>query len=83
MFFGGPESFTPDGVYHFGEAPNLQNFFIEPSMNAENCGTAPGIYTYDWQTIAGSHQLGPGAFHGAGRSGSFNYIRRETLFKLV
>lgn len=22
LFFGGPESFTPDGVYHFGEAPN-------------------------------------------------------------
>jgi hypothetical protein len=46
-------------------------------------GTATGIYTYDWQTIVGSHQLGPGAFQGAGRLGSFNYIRRDTLFKLV
>lgn len=56
---------------------------VVQSISALTSGTATGVYTYDWQTIAGSHQLGPGAFQAAGRSGSNNYLRRETLFKLV
>lgn len=56
---------------------------VVQSVSALTSGTATGIYTYDWQTIAGSHQLGVGAFEGAGRSGSLNYIRREQLFRLV
>jgi len=56
---------------------------VVQSALALTSGTATGVFTYDWQTITGSHQLGPGAFEGAGRSSSYNYIRRETLFKLV
>ncbi|MGZ4806415.1 MAG: GcvT family protein [Ilumatobacteraceae bacterium] len=50
LFFGGPESFTPDGVYHFGEAPNLQNFFIAAGFNSTGFLTGPGIGSVlaDW-----------------------------------
>ena len=50
LFFGGPESFTPDGVYHFGEAPDLQNFFIAAGFNSTGFLTGPGIGSVlaDW-----------------------------------
>ncbi len=50
MFFGGPESFTPDGVYHFGEAPDLQNFYIAAGFNSTGFLTGPGIGSVlaDW-----------------------------------
>ncbi|HZX53958.1 MAG TPA: FAD-dependent oxidoreductase [Ilumatobacteraceae bacterium] len=50
LFFGGPESFTPDGVYHFGEAPELQNFFIAAGFNSTGFLTGPGIGSVmaDW-----------------------------------
>ena len=50
LFFGGPESFTPDGVYHFGEAPNLQNFYIAAGFNSTGFLTGPGIGSVlaDW-----------------------------------
>ncbi|MDP9463704.1 MAG: FAD-dependent oxidoreductase, partial [Actinomycetota bacterium] len=50
LFFGGPESFTPDAVYHFGEAPNLQNFYIAAGFNSTGFLTGPGIGSVlaDW-----------------------------------
>ena len=50
LFFGGPESFTPDGVYHFGEAPNLRNLFIAAGFNSTGFLTGPGIGSVlaDW-----------------------------------
>lgn len=50
LFFAGPESFTPDGVYHFGEAPNLENFFMAVGFNSTGFLTGPGIGSVlaDW-----------------------------------
>ena len=50
LFFGGPESFTPDGVYHFGEAPGLRNFYIAAGFNSTGFLTGPGIGSVmaDW-----------------------------------
>jgi glycine cleavage system T protein len=50
LFFGGPESFTPDGVYHFGEAPNLANLYIAAGFNSTGFLTGPGIGSLlaDW-----------------------------------
>ncbi len=42
-----------------------------------------GVYTADWQTDPSSVAFGPGAFEGAGRSGVFNYVRREQIFRIV
>jgi 4-methylaminobutanoate oxidase (formaldehyde-forming) len=50
LFFGGPESFTPDGVYHCGEAPNLRNLYIAAGFNSTGFLTGPGIGSVlaDW-----------------------------------
>ena len=50
LFFGGPESFTPDGVYHCGESPHLQNFFVAAGFNSTGFLTGPGIGSVlaDW-----------------------------------
>jgi 4-methylaminobutanoate oxidase (formaldehyde-forming) len=50
LFFGGPESFTPDGVYHVGEAPDLDNYFIAAGFNSTGFLTGPGIGSVvaDW-----------------------------------
>ncbi len=50
LFFGGPESFTPDAMYHFGVAPNLRNFFIAAGFNSAGFLTGPGIGSVlaDW-----------------------------------
>ena len=56
---------------------------VVQSITGLTSGTASGIYTYDWQSIVGSHQLGPGAFEASGYQGGYIYRRRETLFKLV
>lgn len=50
LFFGGPESFTPDAMYHFGEAPNLRNFFVAAGFNSAGFLTGPGIGSVlaDW-----------------------------------
>ena len=33
-FFCGPESFTPDLAPAFGEAPEIQNYFVAAGMNS-------------------------------------------------
>nr|WP_218681437.1 FAD-dependent oxidoreductase [Rhodococcus qingshengii] len=42
LHFCGPESFTPDGMYHLGEAPNLRNYFIAAGFNSVGFLSGPG-----------------------------------------
>lgn len=50
LHFCGPESFTPDGQYHLGEAPNLQNFFVAAGFNSVGFLSGPGAGSVlaDW-----------------------------------
>lgn len=41
-FFSGPESFTPDGREHMGEAPEVRNLFICAGFNSHGIMAAPG-----------------------------------------
>ena len=58
----GPESFTPDGNYILGEAPNLKNFFVVAGMNSSGIASAGGAgkAIADW-IVGGEPQmeLGP------------------------
>lgn len=38
----GPESFTPDGRYHLGEAPELRNFFVAAGFNSVGIASGAG-----------------------------------------
>ncbi|PKV95484.1 MULTISPECIES: GcvT family protein [Amycolatopsis] len=42
LHFCGPESFTPDGQYHLGEAPNLRNYFVAAGFNSVGFLSGPG-----------------------------------------
>ncbi|HLH47526.1 MAG TPA: FAD-dependent oxidoreductase [Acidimicrobiales bacterium] len=42
LFFCGPESFTPDGVYHLGEVPGLRNYFAACGFNSVGFLSGPG-----------------------------------------
>jgi glycine cleavage system T protein len=42
LFFCGPESFTPDGVYHLGEVPGLRNYFAACGFNSIGFLSGPG-----------------------------------------
>jgi 4-methylaminobutanoate oxidase (formaldehyde-forming) len=50
LHFCGPESFTPDGQYHLGEAPNLRNFFVAAGFNSVGFLSGPGAGSVlaDW-----------------------------------
>lgn len=50
LHFCGPESFTPDGMYHLGEAPNLRNYFIAAGFNSVGFLSGPGAGSViaDW-----------------------------------
>ena len=50
LHFCGPESFTPDGLYHLGEAPGLRNFFIAAGFNSVGFLSGPGAGSVlaDW-----------------------------------
>ncbi|MFK8031867.1 MAG: FAD-dependent oxidoreductase [Gammaproteobacteria bacterium] len=51
-FFNGPESFTPDGNYLLGEAPELNGFFIAAGFNSVGIQSASGAgkVLADWIT---------------------------------
>ena len=38
----GPESFTPDGRYHLGEAPECRNFFVAAGFNSVGIASGAG-----------------------------------------
>ncbi len=42
LFFCGPESFTPDGVYHLGEVPGVRNYFTACGFNSIGFLSGPG-----------------------------------------
>ena len=42
LHFCGPESFTPDGQFHLGEAPRLRNYFIGAGFNSIGLMSGPG-----------------------------------------
>lgn len=50
LHFCGPESFTPDGQYHLGEAPNLENYFVAAGFNSVGFLSGPGAGSVlaDW-----------------------------------
>ena len=50
LHFCGPESFTPDGLYHLGEAPGLRNFFVAAGFNSVGFLSGPGAGSVlaDW-----------------------------------
>ena len=42
LHFCGPESFTPDGFFHFGEVPGLDNYYAACGFNSIGFLTGPG-----------------------------------------
>jgi 4-methylaminobutanoate oxidase (formaldehyde-forming) len=50
LFFCGPESFTPDGVYHLGEVPGVRNYLAGVGFNSVGFLSGPGAgkYLADW-----------------------------------
>jgi 4-methylaminobutanoate oxidase (formaldehyde-forming) len=42
LFFCGPESFTPDGLYHLGPVPGLDNYFVAAGFNSVGMLSGPG-----------------------------------------
>ncbi len=43
LFFNGPESFTPDGVYHLGESPEVDGCFVAAGFNSVGIQSAGGV----------------------------------------
>ena len=50
LFFNGPESFTPDGVYYLGEAPEVDGCFVAAGFNSVGLQSAGGAgwVVADW-----------------------------------
>ena len=42
LHFCGPESFTPDGIYHLGPAPKIENYFVAAGFNSTGFLSGPG-----------------------------------------
>jgi glycine cleavage system aminomethyltransferase T/glycine/D-amino acid oxidase-like deaminating enzyme len=42
LFFCGPESFTPDGIYHLGEVPGVRNYYAACGFNSIGFLSGPG-----------------------------------------
>ncbi|WP_419842167.1 GcvT family protein [Candidatus Poriferisodalis sp.] len=55
LFFNGPESFTPDGVYYLGESPEVDGCFVAAGFNSVGIQSAGGAgwVLADW--IADRH----------------------------
>ena len=43
LFFNGPESFTPDGVFYMGESPEVDGCFVAAGFNSVGIQTAGGV----------------------------------------
>ena len=43
LFFNGPESFTPDGVYYIGESPEVDGCFVAAGFNSVGIQSAGGV----------------------------------------
>ena len=55
LFFNGPESFTPDGVYYLGEAPEVDGCYLAAGFNSVGLQSGGGVgwVMADW--IADKH----------------------------
>jgi 4-methylaminobutanoate oxidase (formaldehyde-forming) len=53
MLLNGPESFTPDGNFILGEAPELRNYFVAAGFNSAGIANAGGAGKLLAQWIAG------------------------------
>ena len=42
LFFCGPESFTPDGLYHLGEVDGVRNYLVAAGFNSVGMLSGPG-----------------------------------------
>jgi glycine cleavage system aminomethyltransferase T/glycine/D-amino acid oxidase-like deaminating enzyme len=42
LFFCGPESFTPDGIYHLGEVPDIRHYYAACGFNSVGFLSGPG-----------------------------------------
>ena len=43
LLFGGPEAFTPDGVFYLGEAPEVDGCFVAAGFNSIGVQTSGGV----------------------------------------
>jgi glycine cleavage system T protein len=43
LVFNGPEAFTPDGLYHLGETPELRRCFVAAGFNSVGIQSAGGV----------------------------------------
>lgn len=43
LFFNGPESFTPDGVFYLGEAPEVDGCYVAAGFNSVGLQSAGGV----------------------------------------
>ncbi len=53
MLLNGPESFTPDGNFILGEAPELRNYFVAAGFNSSGIANAGGAGSLIAQWIVG------------------------------
>ena len=53
MLLNGPESFTPDGNFILGEAPELRNYFVAAGFNSAGIANAGGAGTLIAEWIVG------------------------------
>ena len=53
MLLNGPESFTPDGNFILGEAPEMRNYFVAAGFNSAGIANAGGAGSLIAQWIAG------------------------------
>ena len=55
LFLNGPESFTPDDLYHLGEAPELKNFYVAAGFNSIGIQSSGGAGKVLAEWIAHGH----------------------------
>src|SRR5262249_57675745 len=75
----GPESFTPDGRYLLGEAPECRNFFVAAGFNSIGIASGAGAGRAVAEWIVGGEPpmglLGGGIPRLAGLPGNSRYLR--------
>ena len=83
QLLNGPESFTPDGNFILGEAPELQNFFVGAGFNAFGIasGGGAGMALAEWATKgAAPYDLWPVDIRRFGRVHlSTDWVRARTV----
>ena len=83
QLINGPESFTPDGNFILGEAPELQNFFVGAGFNAFGIASAggAGMALAEWAAKgAAPYDLWPVDIRRFGRvHQSTDWVRARTL----